>query len=46
MMESRDIPVTIAAELKNRVTEAGFVNAEETLDFLPLNHGGRGGELM
>ncbi|KAI8095759.1 S-adenosyl-L-methionine-dependent methyltransferase [Thamnidium elegans] len=46
MMESRDIPITIATELKNRVTETGFVNAVETLDFLPLNHGGRGGELI
>ncbi|KAI9366414.1 S-adenosyl-L-methionine-dependent methyltransferase [Pilaira anomala] len=46
MVESRDIPANIAAQLKDRITEAGYINLVEVKEDIPLNHSGKGGEMI
>lgn len=46
MIESRDIPANVAAQLKSRITEAGYINLVEVKEDIPLNHSGKGGEMI
>jgi SAM-dependent methyltransferase len=43
---ARDIPKILGTELEDRLLKAGFVNEVLQVTPLPLNHDGKGGELL
>jgi hypothetical protein len=46
MLESRGMPPKISCELRERITQAGFVDAKENIINLSLNYNGRAGKLL
>lgn len=46
MLNSRNIPLTISVELEERLIKAGFVDVVVKVTGIPLNHGGKVGELL
>ncbi|KAI9366412.1 S-adenosyl-L-methionine-dependent methyltransferase [Pilaira anomala] len=46
VLEARGIPIKIAVELEERITRAGFVNQENMIVKLNLNHNGKAGDML
>lgn len=46
MSKAHGLPPKIAEELEERVAKAGFTDIEVKISDLPLNHSGKGGELL
>ncbi|KAI9254328.1 S-adenosyl-L-methionine-dependent methyltransferase [Helicostylum pulchrum] len=46
MSTDRGLPPDIAQELKDRLAKAGFVDIEEKITNIPLNHSGKVGKLL
>lgn len=46
LFKSIDIPTNICNELEGRLKKAGFVDIVLQIIPIPLNHGGKRGELM